>query len=206
MKQLIDAIKVMFNSAADSSGELARNAGFALKNVIWTDDVRKHDPASNTVVASNLEAACTNAGQPGSVSHAVAEALLAESEQMKWRISTRNDDPDLATFSNNFTAVTILGAGGLLSSNKITAGFSLQGRNIFYPPHAHVAEESYWIIGGSGNWKIDDDPWFSVSSGNSIHHKSGAHHAMKTNDHPLLSMWLWTSHLDSEVKFIRGDF
>lgn len=203
MRQLIDTIKEVFISAADSSGELARTAEFALENVIWAGDVRDHDPASNAVVSSNLEAACANAGQPGSVSHAAAEALLEESERIKWRTPIWNDDPDLTTFSNNFTATTILGKGGVLSSDEITAGFSLQGPDVFYPSHAHVAEESYWIVGGSGDWKVDDDPWFAVHPGQSVYHKSGAHHAMKTMGHPLLSMWLWTSHLDSEVKIIR---
>ena len=28
--------------------------------------------------------------------------------------------------------------------------------------------------------------------------------AMQTNEQPLLAVWLWTSHLDSEVVIVRG--
>ena len=82
--------------------------------------------------------------------------------------------------------------------------FSLQAPDTYYPPHAHRAEESYWIVGGDGDWKVDTRPWFAVTPGDSIYHASGARHAMQTNEQPLLSLWLWTSHLDSEVVIVRG--
>jgi hypothetical protein len=71
----------------------------------------------------------------------------------------------VAIFSRNFAAATIIGSGGLLPSDKVSAGFSLQGRDTYYPPHAHRAEESYWIIGGDGDWKVDTKPWFAVQPG-----------------------------------------
>ena len=47
------------------------------------------------------------------------------------------------------------------------------------------------------------EPWFAVEPGDSIYHASGLH-AMQTNEQPLLAVWLWTSHLDSEVMIVRG--
>lgn len=204
MKRLIEAFEGLLAAAVQSGGELAGTADFALENVNWTGGLNKHEPTSNRVVESHLATSCANSGQKGSISRVASEALLEETDRLKWRTRCRGDDPDLVTFSRNFTATTIIGNGGLLPSDKITAGFSLQGRDIYYPPHAHTAEESYWIIGGDGDWKVDDDPWFSVQPGDSIYHKSGALHAMQTNDLPLLSVWLWTSHLDSEVVIVRA--
>lgn len=206
MKRLIDTFEGLFVAAVQAGGELAGTAGFALENVDWSGELNHHEPSDNLVVETYLEAACVNSGAEGSSSNMAAEALLAITGQLKWRTSSRGSehDPSLVTFSRNFTATTILGKGGFLPSDKVTAGFSLQGRNIYYPPHAHTAEESYWVIGGDGDWKVDDDPWFAVQPGDSIYHKSGALHAMRTNDLPLLSVWLWTSHLDSEVVIVRG--
>jgi mannose-6-phosphate isomerase-like protein (cupin superfamily) len=157
-------------------------------------------------VDSQLEAACVNSGQDGSSSHTIAEALLAAADQLEWRASSKDhaDGPDVAIFSHNFTATTVIGDGGLLPSDKVIAGFSLQGRDTYYPPHAHHAEESYWIIGGNGDWKVGKKPWFAVEPGDSIYHESLARHAMQTNEQPLLTVWLWTSHLDSEVVIVRG--
>jgi mannose-6-phosphate isomerase-like protein (cupin superfamily) len=130
---------------------------------------------------------------------------LAVADQLEWRASSKNpeDGPDVVAFSRNFTATTVVGAGGLLTSDKVKAGFSLQGRDTYYPPHAHRAEESYWIIGGDGDWKVGTQPWFAVEPGDSIYHESGVRHAMQTNEKPMLAVWLWTSHLDSEVVIVR---
>ena len=206
MKHLIEALEGVFVAAAKSGGDLARTADLALNNVNWSGELNNHYPESNSVVDAHLETACASSGQDGSASHRVAGELLAATKQLKWRTSSRGraDDPVLSAFSRNYTAMTILGNGGLLPSDKITAGFNLLGPDVFYPPHAHTAEESYWNIGGRGEWKVDDTPWFTVELGDSIYHKSGALHAMRTNDLPLLSVWLWTSHLDSEVVIVRG--
>jgi mannose-6-phosphate isomerase-like protein (cupin superfamily) len=206
MDRLIDAFEELLVAATLTGGELAKTASFALENVNWNDALSTHEPGSHPMVDANLEAACAYSGQPGSSTQVLAEALLAVTGQLEWRASSKNPDdgPDVAVFSPKFTATTIIGAGGLLPSDKVTAGFSMQGPDTYYPPHAHHAEESYWIIGGKGDWRIGAKPWFAVEPGDSIYHESGARHAMQTNESPLLSVWLWTSHLDSEVVFVRA--
>lgn len=206
MNHLIDAFESMFTAATLSGGELAKTARFTLEHVNWTGKLSKHEPTSQPVVAAHLEAACASSGQHGSSSHRVAEALLAITAQLQWRKPTKNpeDGPDVEIFSRNFSATTIIGDGGLLPSDKVSAGFSLQAIDTYYPPHAHHAEESYWIIGGDGDWKIDTRAWFAVAPGDSIYHEPGARHAMQTNEQSLLAVWLWTSHLDSEVVIVRG--
>ncbi len=155
---------------------------------------------------AHLGAACANSGPAGSTSNTVARALLAVTDQLAWRASSKysDDGPDVAILLRNFAFTTVIGAGGLLPSDKVYAGFSLQARDTYYPPHVHRAEESYWIIGGDGDWRVGSKPWFAVEPGDSVYHESGARHAMQTNEQPLLTVWLWTSHLDSEVLIIRG--
>lgn len=206
MNQLIDAFKGALVAATNSAGELADTANFALKNVNWVDELNQPEPASNPVVEGYLETACRNSGQDRSSSRRVAKALLPVADQLTWHTRSAEDesDPDMAVFARKYTSTTVIGAGGLLSSDKVIAGFSLQGPDTYYPPHAHEAEESYWIIGGDGDWRVDAKPWFAVKPGDSVYHHSGARHAMQTNEQPMLSVWLWTSHLDSEVVIVRG--
>jgi len=206
MSRLIDAFDALFTTAIQSGGELAKTANFTLQNVDWKGTLSTPEPTSHPIVDTYLEAACVDSGQRGSSSHRLARALLAVADQLDWHPSSKdhNDGPDVAIFSPNFTATTVIGAGGLLPSDKVSAGFSLQGSDTYYPPHAHHAEESYWIIGGNGDWKVGKKPWFAVEAGDSIYHESGARHAMQTNEHPLLTVWLWTSHLDSEVVIVRA--
>jgi mannose-6-phosphate isomerase-like protein (cupin superfamily) len=206
MIRLIKAFEGLFTDATLSGGELAKTANFTLENVNWKDTLRKPEPTSHLIVDTYLEAACANSGPHRSSSHTIAEALLAVTDQLEWRASSksRDDGPDVAILLRNFAVATIIGEGGLLPSDKVYAGFSLQARDTYYPPHAHHAEESYWIIGGNGDWKVGTKPWFAVEPGDSIYHESGARHAMQTNEQPLLTVWLWTSHLDSEVVIVRA--
>ena len=206
MNRLIDAFEGLFAAATLSGGDLARTANFALDNVNWNARQSFPEPAGHPIVDAHLEAACAHAGQCGSSSRLVAEAVLAVDDQLTWRTSSKSqvDGPDVAALLRNFAVTTVIGEGGLLPSDKIYAGLSLQARDTYYPPHAHTAEESYWIIAGSGDWKVDTKPWFAVEPGDSIYHKSHARHAMQTNEQALLTIWLWTSHLDSEVLIIRG--
>ena len=206
MNRLIDAFEGLFAAATTSGGELAGTANFTLENVKWTSKPNKLEPVNNPIVGMHLEAACANSGQYGSSSRIVAEALVAVTDQLTWRTLSRDreDGPDMAAFSRNFTSTCVIGKGGVLPSNKVSAGFSLQGRDTYYPPHAHHAEESYWIIGGDGGWKVGTEPWFAVEPSDSIYPESGARHAMQTNELPLLAVWLWTSQLESEVVIVRG--
>ena len=206
MHRLVDAFEGLFAAAKLSGGDLEKTARFALESVNWTGKLSMPEPMSHPVVNAHLDAACANSGGGGSNSNRVAVSLLSVMHQLKWRTPSKNHDdgPDVAIFSRNFSATTIIGVGGLLPSNKVTAGFSLQASDTYYPPHAHYAEESYWIIGGDGDWKVGTKPWFAVGPGDSIYHESEARHAMQTNELPLLAVWLWTSHLESEVVIVRA--
>ncbi len=206
MNRLIDAFEGLFTATAVSGGDLAETAKFILENVNWMAERSKPEPVGNPVVDAHLAAACANSGRDGSRAHRIAEALLVVADRLRWRTPStdREGEPDMAVFSRNYTSVSVIGEGGLLPSDKVTAGFSLQGRDTYYPPHAHRAEESYWIIGGDGDWRVGTEPWFAVAPGDSIYHGSGARHAMQTNEQPLLTVWLWTSHLASEVVIVRG--
>lgn len=206
MNRLVNALEELFAAAARSGGDLAQTADFTLNTVNWKDDLNRPDPAGNSVLDMHLAAACANSGQDGSSSHMVAEALLALSNRLEWhmRARTSEDASELEAFSRNFTATTVIGEGGVVPSSKVLAGLSLQAPHTHYPPHAHHAEESYWIIGGAGDWKVGRATWFSVQWGDAIYHQSGAVHAMRTSKLPMLAVWLWTSHLESDVGMVKS--
>ena len=205
MKRLINSFEELFTATALNGGALSRTANFTLENVNWQETLDLPEPTGHHIVDSYLKTACDNSGPDGSISREVAQALMAVADQLEWRASSkcRDDGPDIAVLSRNFAVASIIGPGQPLPSDKVYAGFSLQARDTYYPPHAHFAEESYWIIGGDADWRVGSKPWFAVQPGDSIYHEPEALHAMQTNEQPLLTVWLWTSHLDSEVIIIR---
>jgi len=205
LNRLINSFEELFTATALNGGALSRTASFTLDNVNWQETLNLPEPTSHHIADSYLKAACDNSGPDGSNSREVAQALMAVADQLEWRASSKchDDGPDIAVLSRNFAVASIIGPGQPLPSDKVYAGFSLQARDTYYPPHAHYAEESYWIIGGDADWRVGSKPWFAVQPGDSIYHESEACHTMRTNERPLLTVWLWTSHLDSEVIIIR---
>jgi len=209
MKYLVDAFQNLFVATAEAGGDLAKTVQSTLDNVDWQGTLGRHEPTDQTdktIVDAYLESACARSGEAGSHSNDIANALLAVASQIDWHMSPRDpvEGPDAVLFSRNFVATTIIGDGGILPSDKVAAGFSLQAPDIYYPPHAHFAEESYWIIGGEGDWRVDSDPWFAVRPGDTTYHAPEARHTMQTNAYPMLAIWLWTSDLDSEVIIVRS--
>jgi len=206
MNRIIDAFEGFFSAAAQSGTDVAKTAKFTLDNVNWQETLALPEASSHPIVDAHLESACANSGSPGSNSHRIAQTLLTVSNQLRWRASSKchDDGADVAILSRNFAVVSIIGPGEPLHSDKVYAGFSLQAPDTYYPPHAHYAEESYWIIGGDADWRVGKKPWFPVKPGDCIYHESEARHVMQTNEQTLLTIWLWTSYLDSEVMIIRA--
>jgi quercetin dioxygenase-like cupin family protein len=209
MKRLVETFESLFAATAESGGELATTAQFTLDNVDWQDALARHeqtDQTDKTIVDAHLDVVCGRSGEVGSHSNDIANALLAVPDQLNWCMSPRDptEGPDAVALSRNFVATTVIGGSGILHSDKVAAGFSLQAPDIYYPPHAHFAEESYWIIGGEGDWRVGSEPWFAVKPGDTIYHAPEARHTMQTNGYPMLTIWLWTSDLDSEVVIVRS--
>lgn len=206
MKQLIEALEGLLVASSISGGDASEAVNFALEHIDWKAKLVMPDPQSQPVVDGQLEVACENSGQYGSNPHMIAEAVMAVKDELRWgdAFKDRGDEPDLAAFSLNYAWSWIIGNGGILHSDKVALGLSLQGRDSYYPPHAHQAIETYWIAGGDGDWKVGIDPWFPVEAGDTIFHETGVRHAMQTNANPMLAVWLWTSHLDSELVIVRG--
>ena len=205
MNKLIDAYESLFAETAARGGDLGKTANFTLENVNWKDAPGTPEASSHPIADEYLEAACASSGSFGASANIVAKTLMSVAGQLHWRSSSKCQDegPDIVQLLRNFAIATVIGEGGLLSSDKVCSGFSLQAPDTYYPPHAHRAEESYFIIGGDADWRVGAKPWFAVEPGDSIYHEPWARHVMQTNEQPLLTIWLWTSHLDSDVMIIR---
>ncbi len=113
-------------------------------------------------------------------------------------------------FNGLFTAATI--SGGELAK---TANFTLENVNwkntLSKPePSGHHIVDIHLKAACAGSGRNGSSSHtvaqalLAVQPGDSIYHASAARHAMQTNEQPLLTVWLWTSHLDSEVVIVRG--
>ena len=91
---------------------------------------------------------------------------------------------------------SLIGGGGY------ALGVLLLGPGLTYPPHAHPANEVYYIVGGSAEWRRGDGPWTSRATGSLVQHPSGLVHATRTGDDPLLALYLWWGDIETHARLM----
>lgn len=106
----------------------------------------------------------------------------------KYNYEPRPDMPDLG---NQMGWGEILGPEAPFHDDHFCYGFTLLGKNTFYPAHYHPATELYVVLSGHAEWTLD-----GVSKvrnpGEFILHPSNHVHSMRTNDEPLLALYTWS--------------
>lgn len=205
MRELTSALRGLIQHTAESDNPAAVSARTVLDRVNWDGGLNLPSPASFPVVENCLREACEASGAPGSPERVVCDALAATFQQLErkplWGVYLEH--ADTLALSKKFSFTSVIGPGCLLEAADVYVGFSLQGPDILYPSHAHMAGETYWIIGGDGDWKIDLDPWFAVRPGTVCLHPPEARHAMQTNRQSLLTVWAWWSDIESDIDIVR---
>jgi hypothetical protein len=98
-----------------------------------------------------------------------------------------------ATFLRNYGWTELFGPRGGARSMKIACGALLLGPHTFYPAHRHEAEEIYVPLSGTADWQQGDAVWRQCTPGTLVHHRSEEPHAMRTENEPLLALYVWRS-------------
>ncbi len=206
MQAIISAVRNFCEWAALQDGDTSSEFELALSIVGWDNDIKLPVPTNPSVVDWHLETACGLSGEIGSPTRAVADAVLADAPLLRWfdMYEHYDDEPDMAVFRRSYAYTSLIGPDGPLSCGELFMGISLQGPDIYYPPHVHRAIETYAIIGGTGDWKRGLEPWTSREPGDLILHPSGVRHAMQSNAEPLLALGFWTTDLESPIVIVRG--
>ena len=106
----------------------------------------------------------------------------------KYNYEPRTDMPDLG---NRMGWGEILGPEAPYHDEHFCFGFTLLGKNTFYPAHYHPATELYVVLSGHAEWTLDG---VSKVRGPAefILHPSNHVHSMQTRDEPLLALYTWS--------------
>jgi len=117
-------------------------------------------------------------------------ALVRSAPTLAWR-QTYTAQELGAAFLDNYAWTEVLGLGGPRYSDRLACGFLLLGPRTHYPSHQHAAEELYVPLSGRAEWQQGDGLWRTHEPGTMIRHASEEPHAMRTNEEPLLAVYLW---------------
>jgi len=138
----------------------------------------------------------TALGLGGDGTASLVAAVDGIRDQLCWREMTNSDLPE--NFLRSHGYVELIGAEGEIGSPDIRLGLYLQAPGIFYPSHAHHAEEFFLVLGGTAKWRKDDGEWQPRPPGSFIHHQPSQPHATTTFDEPMLAIWGWVGNIDGD--------
>ncbi|MDK4701349.1 MULTISPECIES: dimethylsulfonioproprionate lyase family protein [unclassified Rhizobium] len=109
-----------------------------------------------------------------------------------------------ADFLQRYGWVELFGTRGHFVSEEMAGGFLLLGPGVHYPDHHHEAEEIYIPLTDGSLWSKDAQPFLPRWSGEIIHHPSNIRHAMRTEDQPLVALYLWRGGPLAQKSIISG--
>lgn len=133
----------------------------------------------------------------GDGDHPAARAAKAAHGLLPWTATGIPDALIPDDVSDMFAVAALLGPGALVEVPDLRGGLFMQRAGLFYPLHAHNAEETYAMLAGEGEWTLEGHAPVLHGAGALIHHPSNAGHATRTRARPLLAAWRWSGDIDT---------
>lgn len=117
--------------------------------------------------------------------------LLAEQRnELHWG-QTYTEADFRRAFIDNYGWLEMFGTRGHFVNEEVAAGLLILGPGIVYPDHHHVAEEIYIPLTGGTEWRMGEGGFRRREAGEVVHHASTVNHAMRTDNEPLLALYIW---------------
>jgi hypothetical protein len=149
----------------------------------WPAEAPALDAGTGSTALPVLRWLSRCAADPRCLDPTLVAELCAAAPRLAWRQSYGPAEVG-AAFLQNYGWTEFL-------STRIACGVLLLGPDTLYPPHNHPAEEIYVPLSGTADWLQGDGVWRPRPPGSLIHHRGQETHAMRSNDAPLLALYLW---------------
>ena len=144
-------------------------------------------PVTTLPVLAHLEGLSAHANED---TRPLVQTLIDTAGDLHWRQSFTEQDIS-AEFLSQYGWTDVVGQRGPFVSSKVRAGFVLFAPHMYYPPHAHVAEELYVVLAGNAEWQKGEEPFNPKTPGAVILHTTMMFHAMRSAEEPLLAFYMW---------------
>jgi hypothetical protein len=133
----------------------------------------------------------------------LAAAIASLDGHLKWLQSKSYTDEILgAGFGENYGWCEIIGPQGFFKGDDFILGLLMLGPQRHYKDHYHPAPELYWPLTGPTEWKQGPGSFETKQAGAVIYHAPMVHHATKTAEHTLLTVWCWTKDTHTPAKLV----
>ena len=130
---------------------------------------------------------------------------MAALDLIPWDYSGLKNGKIRADVARRMATSTLIGPdNAMIDHDGVRVGLFMQGPGLDYPTRHHAAEETFYIISGTAEWRVDGGTPKLRPPGDYVHHASGAPHSSSTRAEPLLAAWRWTGDVSHESYVMSG--
>ncbi|MEM7406968.1 MAG: dimethylsulfonioproprionate lyase family protein [Pseudomonadota bacterium] len=127
----------------------------------------------------------------GPVEHLVHRFKMLEDHLIWGHAPGYDADTVGEDFLDNYCHALLTGPDGPLRCDAPLGAFVLFGPHTFYREHHHAPNEVYLALSGGGQWQVEGAAWQILEAGQTIFIPSGAVHAIRAGEEPLLTFSFW---------------
>ncbi len=183
---LLNAVRVIFEA------EIARHTAAAsqLQRVLDVLPELKLDserPEPTQLPVCRHLSRALDLGEAGPAA-SVAAAIRHLEPTLEWQHNTRHTvELRGVEFMDNYAYSNF----GLSGSTTLYVGVMLLGPGITYPVTSYPSEGVFLLIGGSPQWKSDNEAWRQVEAGDIICRPFDGAEGKRPGDEPMLALYAW---------------
>ena len=140
----------------------------------------------------------------------MANQIRKARNSLTWRVDyglfyPEDADVGQAYLDGNMHSELIGPNGCVFLDNDFSLGLFMLAPETLYRDHDHAAPELYFNLTGPCGWRFDKGEWQDFNAGSLVWNPEGLAHAMKTYDQPFLSVYSWTSNVNSLCRVVPAD-
>jgi len=96
----------------------------------------------------------------------------------------------------------LVGDGGFVPADGFMLGLFLLAPGLFYPNHAHAADELYYLLSGRAQWQKSGGAFAGFGPGELVAMPSMTPHAIRIGSEPVLILWAWYGDLHGPFVYL----
>ena len=196
----------------------SHSAGVAEGVTEVLDGLNRHLENSHTALAENpalpdervklLDRSIASISKP--TLQSFAEQIRLARNRLSWRVDyglfyPKEADVGQAYRDGNMHSELIGPNGCVFRDDDFSLGLFMLAPKTFYRDHDHAAPELYYNLTGPCGWRFDKGHWQDFAAGSLVWNPQGLAHAMRTYAQPFLSVYSWTSHVNSLCRVVPVD-
>ena len=158
-------------------------------------------PQPRQLPACSVLEEATDAAERGPA-RGVAVALRPLLSALSWGYGYA-DHPTWPDLSSRICFAQIIGPRGVMDDRSVHVGLTLMAPLTLYPLHSHPAVETYLVLSGSADWRVERTPFEPRGPGALIFHRSGIGHAMRTGSDAMLALFFWRGDLETAPVYVE---